>query len=173
MAMAAEALAPEAAGAAEGLSPEAATAVSAARAGHGSRLTPEVAKELRRRASRKPKAANKPSQPSDSGSSGPSALSRAPGAYKSVQDAVSSPGARQGVVGRIIFATILGLIALEVVSQVTGRYFNWSLGKGAASLTAAAKTTGLVPTSQAQTFSQQLATAGQAWTHPTPGVVTA
>src|SRR5437016_3664617 len=57
----------EAAGASKGLSPEAKTAVSQAAAGRGRRLSPEVSRELRRRASRKPQAATESSDSSDGG----------------------------------------------------------------------------------------------------------
>lgn len=110
--------------AAEALSPEAEEAVSAAAAGHGKRLTPEVAKELRRRASRKPKAAR---SSSNSSAGGGVSLPSPAGAVRAV-GAASSPGGRSNILAKLILAVVLGIGALEVASSVSGQYFDWSFG---------------------------------------------
>ena len=143
----------ELAGAAEGgeaLSPEADSAVRAAAAGHGRRLTPEVASELRRRAARKGRDA----------SGGVEVVHRtridASGAVHAATgtvQAVSSPRGRSNVLAKLILATILGLVALELASLASGRYFDWSFGKGAP---AAAPPTPTPAANFAQQFQQKL-----------------
>jgi hypothetical protein len=131
--------------AAEALSPEAESAVSAAAAGHGKRLAPEVASELRRRASRKAKAAAKPAESSDGGGvslPSPGGAVRAAGQAAS---SVATPSGRSNVAFRVILAFGAFLFALELASYLSGRYFSYSLGAGGQKLAGAAQHLDLYP----------------------------
>jgi len=144
MAVAAEALAGGEAGA-EGMSPEARSAVSQAAAGRGKRLTPEVAGELRRRASRKTKAAPSASKSSDGGGI---SLPSPGGAVKTASraaGAVSSPGGRSNIAFRVVLAFGAFILALELASYLSGRYFTYSLGKGGQHAKKAAQAIELYP----------------------------
>jgi hypothetical protein len=46
---------------------------------------------------------------------------------------------------RLVMAIAAGLLTLEVVSQISGRYFTWSPAQGAAKVTTAAQYIGLYP----------------------------
>jgi hypothetical protein len=130
--------------AAEELSPAAESAVSAAAAGHGKRLAPEVARELRRRAE-KPKAAPNASRSSaSSGVSlpGPGGAVRAAGR---VAKSASTPGGRSDLAFRIVLALGAFIVALELASYLSGRYFSYSLGKGGQKLAGAAQQLDLYP----------------------------
>lgn len=59
------------------------------------------------------------------------AAQKAIGAYRSLPNSGAGMGR---VVIRLAVAVAAFLVALEVASYVSGRYFNWSLGKGAQSL---------------------------------------
>jgi hypothetical protein len=141
--------------AAEALSPEAATAVTAAAAGHGSRLTPEVTHELRKAAARKTTKATTP-KPATGASSPESAVhpvARAASALNT-QGAKVISGGKGGTAARIIFAFGAGLLALELASYVSGRYFTWNLKAGTQKLQAASTNVGLYP-GQAQKLALQ------------------
>lgn len=138
--------------AAEELTPAAATAVSEAAAGRGKRLSKEVAGELRKRAARKPKAAESPtpSTPSEPGIG--SAIASAPGKAagfvkgpRSLSQSVSSSSGRLGLATRLILAFGAFLLALELASFLSGRYFSYSLTKGGQKLQGAAQSLDLYP----------------------------
>lgn len=131
--------------AAEALSPEAESAVTAAAAGRGKRLTPEVTSELRRRASRTAKAAAKPAQSSDGGSVSLPSPGGAVRAASRVASSVSSPSRRGDLAFRLILAFGAFIVALEVASYLSGRYFSYSLGKGGQKLQGAAQHLDLYP----------------------------
>ena len=106
----------------EELSPEAQSAVAAAAAGHGKKLSDPVKRELTKRAQ------------SHAGGSERVRVAHSyridgSGALRAAQ-AVSTRGGRQNVLAKLILATILGLVALEVASLASGRFFNWDCGKG-------------------------------------------
>ncbi|SRR6266550_3424657 len=156
MAIAAEAAAGGEAGASEGLSSEAKGAVSQAAAGHGRRLSPEVARELRRRASRKPKAAAQPSDSSDGGGvslPNPSGAVRAAGRAAS---SVSTPSRRGDIFFRVVLAFGAFILALELASYLSGRYFSYSLGAGGQKLQGAAAHLDLYPGQTAKLAGQKV-----------------
>jgi hypothetical protein len=139
--------------AAEALSPEAAAAVSAAAAGHGSHLTPEVTHELRKTAARKAtKAATpKPSVGASSPASAVQPVARAAAAVPRAASAINDQGAAAisgghgGTAARIIFAFGAGLLALELASYLSGRYFTYNVAAGVTKLQAASTHVGLYP----------------------------
>jgi hypothetical protein len=49
------------------------------------------------------------------------------------------------VLVRLVFAVIAFIVALEIASQISGRYFSWNLGQGAQKLSDAASYIGLYP----------------------------
>jgi hypothetical protein len=132
--------------AAEALSPEATTAVTAAAAGHGSRLTPEVTHELRKAAARKATKAATP-KPASGASSPASAVQPVARAAAAINDqgARVISGGKGGTAARIIFALGAGLLALEVASYLSGRYFTWNLKAGTQKLATASQHVGLYP----------------------------
>ena len=83
---------------------------------------------------------------------------------------LSTARGRSGIVSKLILATILGLIALEVASLASGRYFNWNFGKAAQNLgsgaVGAANALGLAPPSSASTSAQSFVKQVQAAVHP-------
>jgi hypothetical protein len=130
--------------AAEELSPAAEGAVTAAAAGHGRRLTPEVTRELRRRAE-KPKAAPKVSRTSESGGGSLPSPRRAVRAAGRVAQSASTPSGRGNLAFRVVLAFGAFILALELASYLSGRYFSYSLGKGGQKLQGAAKHLDLYP----------------------------
>lgn len=150
--------------AAEALSPEATEAVSAAAAGRGARLTPEVAKELRRRVVKRATTAKAaPAKAASPGVSLPSPkpVVRAATAINN-QGAKAISGGHGGMAARLIFAFGAGLLALELASYLSGRYFTYSVGKGAKKVQAASQHIGLYP---GQTAKLQASAKADALTH--------
>ena len=152
--------------AAEALSPEASEAVSAAAAGRGRRLSPEVSQELTRRASRKAKAAAKAAPASTSSGAraggGPGVARLAGGAVKTTTKAAESTlkgatGAPTPVI-RIILAFGAFLLALEVASYLSGRYFTWNIGQGAQRIQGASQHIDLYPGQTAKLQAQKVTT---------------
>lgn len=132
--------------AAEALSPEATGAVSAAAAGHGSRLTPEVTHELRKVAARRATkvATPKPASGAPSPAAAVAPVARAASAINA-QGAAAISGGHGGTFARIVFAFGAGLLALEVASYLSGRYFTYNLKAGATKLQTASQHVGLYP----------------------------
>jgi hypothetical protein len=150
----------------EELSPEAAGAVSAAAAGHGSKLTAGVKKELEGHAARK-------AASTGNGSAAPSLSVAVPGAgavryaggalKKATQTGSDAAVATfKGATGaptpliRILLAFGAGLLALELASYVSGRYFTWNLATGSQKLQTATTHLGLYP-GQTEKLSAQAA----------------
>ena len=134
----------------EELTPEAESAVGAARAGRGARLSPAVSKELKAKAKTKVRqvaesaASSAPAPRRARSSGGGGSVSRAIG-NAGTQGARAISGGKTGTLPRVIFAIGAGLVALEIASYVSGRYFTWSIGSGADKAKAAAKSVGMAP----------------------------
>jgi|SRR6185437_3798956 len=141
----------------EGLSPEAGDAVAAAAAGHGSRLTPEVTHELRKAAAKKAVkvATPKPASGAPSPAAAVQPVARAAGAITK-QGGAAISGGHGGTAARVIFAFGAGLLALELASYVSGRYFTYNLKAGTQKLQTASQHVGLYP-GQAQKLALQKA----------------
>lgn len=60
---------------------------------------------------------------------------------------MSTPGGRHSVVLRVGFAFIAFVLALELASYLSGRYFSYSLGAGGKKLQGAAQSLGMTPSS--------------------------
>ena len=136
----------------EELSPEAGAAVGAAAAGHGVKLSPAVKDELVKKAARKAPAGNTAPSPTIAIPGG-GVVHYAAGSLKAaaktstaaaVQVGQRATGAPSPVI-RIVLAFGAFLVALELASYLSGRYFTYNIGKGVVKAQAVTQSIGLYP----------------------------
>ena len=88
-------------------------------------------------------AASRPPRRSSSGSRARSVNVRVAPSLRVGSPRISVPKAGMGM--RLLTATFFGILALEVISTVTGQYFNWNLGQGLDKLKTSGQYLGLYP----------------------------